>query len=160
MFARGLLLASYAHIIIEAYKQDGVVPIRINMQANVAASIKSAREASDIHLAAVTNGPGVEVPVTDVPPVTASITATPVNPSTLTETQIQVSTATDGDLILQIQNAKAVSWLQTQAKQPCNSTDSKKSRRSYELHNLPQMQWRHSQTILSTSRASRIWLLW
>lgn len=102
------------------------------MQATVAASIKSAQEASDIYLAGVSNGPAVEVPVTNVPPSTASITAAPVNPSTLTGTQIQVSTATDGDLILQIQDAKALSWLQTQAKQPCNSTTSKKSRRSYD----------------------------
>ena len=126
------MLASYAHLILEAYKQDGIVPVRVSLQASVAASIKLTQEASDIYLAAVTNGPGVEVPVTDVPPVTASITAAPVNPSTLTGTQIQVSTATDGDLILQIQDAKALSWLQTQAKEPCNSTNSKKSRRSYD----------------------------
>lgn len=127
LFAGGVLLASFAHMIIELYKEDGVLPVRANLKANVASSIKSAQEASDVYLAAITNGPGVSVPVTDVP--TNAITSAPVNPSTLTGTQIQVSTASGGDLVLQIQDAKALNWLQTQAKQPCNtSSDSRKNK--------------------------------
>lgn len=113
-------------MIAEVYKEDGVVPVRVSMQAKVAAEIKAAQEASDVYLADVANGPGIEVPVTEVPTSTATITLAPVNPSTLTGTQIQVSTATNGNLVLQIQDAKALSWLQNEAQQPCTSSTKKR----------------------------------
>lgn len=126
LFAGGLLLASFAHMIVEVYKEDSIVPKRVSMQAKVAASIKAAQEASDVYLADAANGPAIEVPVTDVPASTATITSAPINPSSLTGTQIQVSTATNGDLVLRIQDAKALSWLQNEAKQPCTNSTKKR----------------------------------
>ena len=128
LFAGGILLAAFAHMIIEVYKQDGIVPIRINLKANIASSIKSAEEAPDIYLAA-TNEPVVEVPITQVPTAASTINLVPINPMTLTGTAVQISVATNGNYMLQIKDQTALRWLQNQATKPCNGADSKKHKR-------------------------------
>lgn len=127
LFAGGLLLAAFAQMIIELYKQDGKVPIRVNLAAKVASSIKAAQQASDIDLAA-TNEPVLEVPITEIPTATSTITLAPINPNALTGTAVQVSVATNGNYLLRIQDPTALIWLQDQAEKPC-STESKKHKR-------------------------------
>lgn len=100
LFAGGVLLASFAHMVIELYKIDRAVPKYIPMPAMQASSIKAAKDATDVVLQTASNDPGDAVPVTQIPasaaPGTITGTATTIDPSKITVTAITVQSIAAG----------------------------------------------------------------
>lgn len=81
--------------IIELYNSDThLVPVRINLGAELASSISAAHDATDLFLQTASNGPVQEVPITDVPSASAGGITGTINPSTITSTAVTFSTAT------------------------------------------------------------------
>lgn len=101
LIAGGIILASFAHILIELYKDSQQVPQIVHITGPEVSSIKGAADdVTGVVLQTAANDAGVAVPITQVPtgPVSASagtITST-INPSTITVTPVTLQTIAAG----------------------------------------------------------------